>query len=122
VLIFDAGKLAGVEAGQLVDLVKGAGTFDQYSTYTFQDGSTITARMKSTIEATPAGVASLTKWAGEIINGTSRSQGIKGTVTSATKFLPPKAPIIGTNHRQQSSGSGLNIQQALLLYPIKNSP
>jgi hypothetical protein len=70
--------------------VKGVTAFDQYYTVTFQDGSKITARTKGTQQAAPAGAAPSSKWAGEIINGTGRFQGIKGTAAAEIKFLPPK--------------------------------
>jgi len=36
------------------------------------------------------------KWAGDIIHGTGRFQGIKGTVTTSSKRLPPeKGELMG---------------------------
>ena len=90
VTILENGELAWVKAVNMGDLIKGAGTFDIYATFTFQDGSTLIVRTKGTMEATPAGVSSAAKWTGEIIHGTGRFQGIKGTQTSSGKLLPPE--------------------------------
>ncbi len=62
---------------------KGAGAFSQYTTVTFQDGSTTTSYTKGTSSGPTA------QFSGEIIHGTGRFQGIKGTVTGTAKNLPP---------------------------------
>ena len=76
-------------------MIKGAGPFDQYSTFIFQDGSTIITRTKGTSEATPTGVSAAAKWAGEIIKGTGRFEGIKGFGTTTAKLLPPEKGELG---------------------------
>jgi hypothetical protein len=90
VQVFENGEWAWVKSVLYADLIKVAGPFDMYSTVTFQDGSTITSRTKGRVEATPAGLQTGAKWTGEIIHGTRRFQGIKGTVTSSSKLLPPE--------------------------------
>ena len=90
VWIFENGELAWFKGVFYADLIKGAGSFEQYSTITFQDGSTITAFNKGRSEATPAGLQTGTKTTGEIIHGTGRFQGIKGTVSISSKMLPPE--------------------------------
>jgi hypothetical protein len=87
-VIFASGELAWMKAINYMDVVKGANTFDQYYTVTFQDGSRITCHNKGRSEVTPAGASTTGKWAGEIINGTGRFQGIKGTAAARIKFLP----------------------------------
>ena len=84
VVIFASGELAWMKAINSVDGVKGVNTYDQYYTVTFQDGSTFIAHTKG------KGTPTSSKWAGEIINGTGRFQGIKGTAAAEIKFLPPK--------------------------------
>ena len=79
VFIFENGELAWVKAVLYNDLIKMAGFIEQYYTITFQDGSTITIHSKGRVEATPAGVQTAGKQTGEIIHGTGRFQGIKGT-------------------------------------------
>jgi len=73
----------------IFDNTKGVGTFDQYTIVTFQDGSTTISHTKGTSEGG--------QFSGEIIHGTGRFQGIKGTVTGTFKNLPPaKGETIGT--------------------------
>jgi hypothetical protein len=88
VVVFENGELAWLKTTFIRDLIKGAGPGDAYFTYTFVDGSAITTRMKGTGEATPQGVTSGTKWTGDVIHGTGRFQGIKGTMTTSSKRLP----------------------------------
>jgi hypothetical protein len=90
VYILETGELAWNKVVQFTDAIKGAGTVELYSTITFQDGSTITSHSKGTTMATPPGVPLATKRAGEIIHGTGRFQGIKGTITTSSKLLPPE--------------------------------
>ncbi len=63
-------------------------------TYTFLDGSIITTRVKGKSEASPQAFATV-KFNGEIIAGTGRFQGIKGTVTISAKLLRPEKGEIG---------------------------
>jgi hypothetical protein len=90
VYIFENGELAWLKLVLYADLIKGAGPIETYGTITFQDGSTITTHAKGRVEATPAGVQTATKSTAEIIHGTGRFQGIKGTVTLSSKILPPE--------------------------------
>jgi len=72
------------------DGVKDVGNFVQYTIVTFQDGSTTISYTKGTSSGGAA------QFSGEIIHGTGRFQGIKGTVTGTAKNLPPvKGEIIG---------------------------
>lgn len=89
-IILENGELGWVKGILINDMIRGAGTIDMYSTFTLQDGSTITARTKGGIEATPQGVPSVATFTGNVIHGTGRFQGIKGTVTSSAKVLPPE--------------------------------
>ena len=81
-MIFENGEVAFAEAVILRDWVKTAGTIVQYSTTKFQDGSTITSK---THGATGVGTAGMTT---EIIKGTGRFEGIKGTGSSKAKYFP----------------------------------
>ena len=90
VAVFGNGEWAWMKGAYIRDLIKGAGTGDSYITYTFLDKSTITTRRKGTMEATPAGDTSGSKWSGDIIHGTGRFEGIKGTMTSSSKIFPPE--------------------------------
>jgi len=86
VTVFENGEWAWVKATLIRDLVKGTGTADNYTTWTFLDGSTVIVRTKSKIEGTPQGVA---KFTGDIIHGTGRFQGVKGTGAWAARLLTP---------------------------------
>jgi len=90
VQIFENGELAWLKAVLYADLTKGAGPLDTYAIVTFQDGSTIITHTKGRVEATPEGLQTGTKYTGEIIHGTGRFQGIKGSVTTSSKLLPPE--------------------------------
>ena len=94
-VFLENGEMAWGKAVVLFDMIKGVGPFDQYSTLTFQDGSTIITRTKGTADATPTGVSTAAKWTGEIIKGTGQFEGIKGTGTSTAKMLPPGKDELG---------------------------
>jgi hypothetical protein len=89
-IIFENGELGWLKGTLINDVIRGAGTIDMYSTFTLQDGSTITTRAKGTAEAAPQAGASVAKFTGDIIHGTGRFQGIRGTMTSSAKVLPPE--------------------------------
>jgi hypothetical protein len=88
--VLESGDLGWCKATIVADMVKGAGPLNGYSTCALLDGSTFTARVMGTMEATPQGVPSVAKLTGDIIHGTGRFQGIKGTMTLSSKFLPPE--------------------------------
>ncbi len=95
VIILESGELAWSKTIGFTDFIKGAGTIITYTTLTFQDGSTIMQHRKGTVGATSAGVSSSAKQTGEIIHGTGRFQGIKGTMTTSAKLLPPEKGELG---------------------------
>jgi len=94
-IILENGELGWVKITLVNDMIRGAGSSDAYSTYTFQDGSTITTHSKGKIEATPQGVPLAAKFDGDIVHGTGRFQGIKGTMTMSSKLLPPEKGELG---------------------------
>ena len=81
-VVFENGEVAYSEAVILRDWMKTAGTISQYATIKFQDGSTITTKTHGT---TGVGTAGMTT---EIIKGTGRFEGIKGTGASKAKYFP----------------------------------
>ena len=89
-IIIENGEFGWAKGTHTGDLIKGAGTMDVYSTFTLQDGSTITTHTKGMTQGTPQGAPSAVKFTGDIIHGTGRFQGIKGTMTSLAKILPPE--------------------------------
>jgi len=80
--IFENGEVATSISVGTHNYIKGKGPFMQYVTLTFQDGSTIIIKSQGTVGA-PAG-----QWTSEIIKGTGRFQGIKGTQAAKAKYLP----------------------------------
>jgi len=68
------------------DIIKGSGSSIQYRTMTFADGSTIIVKAQTTLEGTVAGT-SAARTTREIIKGTGRFEGIKGTGTSTAKYF-----------------------------------
>ena len=69
------------------DVIKGSGSSIVYTTMTFADGSTIISKGQFTLEGKGAGI-SAARGTTEIIKGTGRFEGIKGTATGTLKFLP----------------------------------
>ena len=92
--ILENGEIATEVAVQTRDLVKGSGSAIQYRTMTFADGSTIMVKAQTTVEVTAAGARTATTTR-EIIKGTGRFEGIKGTGTSAVKYLPLEKGELG---------------------------
>jgi hypothetical protein len=83
-VVYQNGEWAWVKSIQIRDLIKGAGTAEMYVTVTFLDGSSFIVHNKGTMDPTSV------KWTGDIIHGTGRFQGIKGTYMSSAKQLPPE--------------------------------
>ena len=79
--VFENGEVATVYAVSTRDAIKGDGPFLQYVTLTFPDGSTIIRKDQGT--RISAGL-SLTS---ELIKGTGRFEGIKGSHTLKGKYL-----------------------------------
>ena len=84
--VFENGEVATQNMVLYNDLIKGSGPSLMYSTLTFADGSTIIMKVQVTVE-TVAG-SSAAKMTREIIKGTGRFEGIKGTGTTSIKYLP----------------------------------
>ena len=107
-ILFQDGEWAWMKSISMQDFIKGAGTGDSYITVTFQDGSTFTARRKQTMEATSQGMTSGAKITGNLIHGTGRFQGIKGTYSSSSKTLPPEKGELG----------GKGVSEGTLVYTL----
>jgi len=84
--VFEKGEVATVNAVLAGDWIKRSGSFTQYLTINFQDSSTIIIKSQEMIQTTPAGATS-GMWAGVIIKGTGRFEGIKGTHIAKAKYL-----------------------------------
>ncbi len=81
--VFDNGEVATMKQVSTADFIKGAGPFMQYVTITFPDGATITWKSQGTRVDSGAG-----GWTSEILKGTGRFEGIKGTQSAKAKYLP----------------------------------
>ena len=69
------------------DQISGSGQSMQYTNQTFADGSTIVSwRGGTQVGGTRVTTSSATE--GEIIKGTGRFEGIKGTITTKIKYFP----------------------------------
>jgi hypothetical protein len=86
--VLENGEVATVNAVATGDLIKWSGPFMQYVTINFADGSTIIIRSQGTIGATTAASYGSGGWTSEIVKGTGRFQGIKGTQSAKAKYLP----------------------------------
>ncbi len=88
--VFDNGDVATMKHVYTADFIKGAGPFMQYVTITFPDGATITWKSQGTVGSGAGG------WTSEILKGTGRFEGIKGTQSSKAKYLPIEPGEPGT--------------------------
>lgn len=87
--VFDNGEVATTKHVSTNDLIKGAGSFMQYVTVNFPDGSTITIKSHGTVGGGAGG------WTSEILKGTGRFEGIKGTQSAKVKYLPVESGEAG---------------------------
>ena len=82
--VFENGEVATASLVATGDFIKLGGPFMNYNTITFADGSIIIIKSQGTIGGsfTSGGFTS------EIIKGTGRFAGSKGTLTAKIKYLP----------------------------------
>ncbi len=85
-LVFENGEVATQSTVITGDFIKGSGSSLTYATMTFSDGSTIIMKVQVTRTASGTTVSATTTR--EIIKGTGRFEGIKGTGTSTVKYFP----------------------------------
>ena len=77
--VFENGEVATANQVTTMDYIKGAGPFMAYVTINFADGSTIVIKNQGTMAGVSTASPSLVDWKSEIIKGTGRFEGIKGT-------------------------------------------
>jgi hypothetical protein len=89
VAFFENGEVASLKSYSTWDGISGKkGRAQGYAVYTFIDGSTIIISFLQLLEADQEGkLAYNTKSTGEILKGTGRFEGIKGTVSGTGKQL-----------------------------------
>jgi hypothetical protein len=88
--VFENGEVATTNVVATGDLIKMAGPFMQYVTIKFADGSNIIIKSQGTVGTPAAGSYKAGGWTSEIIKGTGRFDGIKGTQSAKAKYLPPE--------------------------------
>jgi hypothetical protein len=84
--VFENGEVATTNSVATGDLIKWSGPFMQYLTINFADGSTIIIKNQGTVGGITTGGSG--GWTSEIIKGTGRFEGIKGTQSAKAKYLP----------------------------------
>jgi hypothetical protein len=93
--VFENGEVATEVAVATGDNIKGSGSSTMYRTITFSEGSTIIMRVQITVAGSAEGKHKSTQATSEIIKGTGRFEGIKGTGAGLTKFLPAEKGEVG---------------------------
>ncbi len=93
--VLESGEVATIKRVSLNDLIKGTGSAVAYETITFADGSTILLKRQSTLRGTE-GIVTSGESTSQILKGTGRFEGIKGTQNDKTKFLPPEKWEVGS--------------------------
>jgi hypothetical protein len=88
--VFDNGEVATMSNVYTTDLTKGAGALLQYVTVKFPDGATIIWKSQGKVGAGAGG------WTSEILKGTGRFEGIKGSQSGTAKYLPLEPGEPGT--------------------------
>jgi len=93
--VFENGEVATSDGVTTSDLIKGPGSFMGYLTIKFGGGSTIMVKTQGTLGGTAAGTLRSGGSTSEIIKGTGRFEGIKGTQSPKTKYLPLEKGEVG---------------------------
>lgn len=100
--VFENGEVATSKSVVTIDYVNGDGPFMQYLTITFPDQATIVIKS----QGTSAGVGS--QWTSEILKGTGRFEGIKGTHSAKATYL----------RREPGEGGGKGYGEGTLTYTL----
>ena len=87
-LVFENGEVATQSSVSTSDAIKGSGSSVTYQTITFSDGSTIIIKSEGIVTGTAPGAYTSIKMTREIIKGTGRFEGIKGTGSTTVKYFP----------------------------------
>jgi hypothetical protein len=104
VFVLENGELGSFKfIGTTCNTVGKGGSFLGYTVYIFRDGSTIVGTFQpGTSWGDPEGkVAGIQKASGELIMGSGRFKGIKGTLTMTGKLLKPlKGELASKSHNE----------------------
>ena len=89
-LVFlESGEVGLFRSTGKIEMRKGDGSVSSESTYSFEDGSTISVSVDGDIEARPGAGLIYHRLSGKSVSGTGRYQGIKGSATATGKGLTP---------------------------------
>ncbi|MGZ3534319.1 MAG: hypothetical protein ACXU9K_03760 [Thermodesulfobacteriota bacterium] len=88
--VFENGEVAIVNQVASSEAVKGGSSILLYTTVTFPDDSTIITKGQGTFGGGVPGSPASAGFKTDIIKGTGRFEGIKGTASSKVKFIPPE--------------------------------
>jgi hypothetical protein len=86
-IIFESGELATIKAPATAAHINGVGPLILTVNMIFADGSMITKKRQGTIRTTTEGTAALCDWTSEILNGSGRFEGIKGSQKAKATYL-----------------------------------
>jgi hypothetical protein len=86
--VFENGEVANFHMMGTGEAIKNGASLLYYDTVIFSDGSTIMERVQGMLGMGVPGIPSTGGFKKEIIKGTGRFMGIKGTGSSQTKYLP----------------------------------
>jgi hypothetical protein len=106
---FENGDVATYTFWGTADLIKGKGTPEGYTMFTFEDGSTIVYKVKGIWEPGPRGLA-VGKGTGEFTKGTGRYEGIKGDLTWSGKYY--------TSYSKEKGTLGDSVLEATATYTL----
>jgi hypothetical protein len=90
---WENGETSFYSGAAIGEFYKGKGPVENCVTHTFTDGSTIVSKNKFINISSPDGKTAL--WeeiTGQIVKGTGRFEGIKGTISAKGKRLTPVSP------------------------------
>ena len=87
-LVFENGEVATQRSVSTSDAIKGSGSSLTYQNITFSDGSTIIIKAVGAVTGTGPMAYTSIKMTREIIKGTGRFEGIKGTGSTTVKYFP----------------------------------
>jgi hypothetical protein len=86
--VFESGEVATTNSVATRDLVNGVGRTVQYTTINFTDGSTIIIKSQGRGSGTATAPQASGGLTSEILKGTGRFEGIKGTQVAKIRYLP----------------------------------
>jgi len=88
IYVFENGEVANYHMFGNGEEVKGGLSVVYYGVISFQDGATMMLRVHGTLGTGVPGVPTTGGFKSEIVRGTGRFEGIKGTASSSAKYLP----------------------------------